>query len=804
MKLNFLIYFWVGSFLSLQAQTILFSEDFESGTLPTGWSRQQAIGSTGWQVGIYTSLSSTNFQIPPHSNFAVSNDDACNCDMSNDLLISPAIDLSAASMPQLTFSTFINGSYNSKGSILVSTDGTTWNTLQDIATNPAWKTYQVNLMQYAGASTVYLAFKHDDNGNYASGVAIDDVVVFEPAFVGNTILFEGFDACTLPSGWGTIEHLGGVGFEFGTPSALSGNTVAIPPHSGCVAAINDAKHDGVNGTPNNVDDFLHTPSLDLSNYGSVFLEFDTWVASDRRFYMDVVVSTDSINWNYVKGIYSIDGWRSFQIDLTNWAGLPKVYIGFRARDFNFTYDQGGGAIDNIHIYEPPTHDLELNHVFPYQYMAVGKSPVKGKIKNLGSDVINSIDIHWQVDNGTINSETLTSLTYDPLSSNDFLFSDSIGIYTTGTHTLKIWISAPNGSPDLNLSNDSITKTIEVLPYLPKKRVVLEEHTATWCTSCPEGLDSTIAFSDRNPDLIVTAIHNGDIMSYTDGNIVAGGMGLRGLPSLTIDRRQSPSTQSLWFSPYNNLEAPYQEHRDLIEPIEITFLQKAYDTLTHELTVEVNAEFFVAYPHDDLRLNVMITEDSVSNEFDANYNQANANTFPYYHRHVARANLDGAWGTQGSLPTSVAVGNYSKLFTWTVPDSFNLDQLEIIGLVQRHSTDRYNRAILNANKIGFNENLSPTSTQAIQLLTSPNINIYPNPFSDNLTVAFNLATTANVSIEIVDMIGQQVGFWQNKTTPAGRQFVTMRPHLSTSLVQGVYFLTIQLGEELFTQEIIYQN
>ncbi len=53
MKLNFLIYFWVGSFLSLQAQTILFSEDFESGTLPTGWSTQQAMGSTGWQIGTH-------------------------------------------------------------------------------------------------------------------------------------------------------------------------------------------------------------------------------------------------------------------------------------------------------------------------------------------------------------------------------------------------------------------------------------------------------------------------------------------------------------------------------------------------------------------------------------------------------------------------------------------------------------------------------------------------------------------------------------------------------------------------------
>lgn len=805
MKFKLLIYILLGSFMSTQAQTVIFSENFETGTLPLGWSTQQETGSVGWQVGNSLTQSSPYFNIPTHSLFAASNDDACNCDMSNDLLISPMINLSTTLFPKLNFSAFYTGAYNSKAEILISTDNITWTTLQNISAHPSWLTHTIDLTHYAGQSSVYLAFKHDDDGAWASGIAIDDVLITDRIFVGNTILYEGFNACALPAGWGQFELQGGFGFEIATTDSISGGGLNIPPHTGCVAGLNDAKHDGASGTLNVVDDYLHTPALDFTNYSSVFLDFDAWVVRGKRFYMDVQVSTDSINWTYVEGIYSIDGWLPFTVDLTNWAGEPKVYIGFSGIDYNFPNSHGAGAIDNIHIYEPPTHDLEITTVFPDKYMEIGKQAIRGKIKNLGGDTIHSVDVHWQINNGLIHSQTLVGLNYIPLSVNDFEFDDSLDINTIGIHDLKVWLSKPNGLSDLNPSNDSIFINMNVLPYLPQKRVVVEEHTAAWCTSCPTAIDSTFAFSQANPEAIIVAIHNGDIMSYGNGNIIAWGLGLQGLPSIMIDRYKYPLPRGLWLHPYKRIDKAYLDRRDLIDPVEVTFLQKSYNSVTKELTVEVNAEFFVDYPNDDLRLNVTITEDSVSNEFDSNYDQANTTGFPYYHRHVARATLDGAWGVQGSLPASVTVGNYSKLFTWTVPDSFNLDHLEIIGMVHRHSDNSYNRAILNANSIAFNASLMPTTVEQVPTANTPNINVYPNPFSDNLIVTFNLETTSNVSIQVVNAIGQEIGNFPPTEMASGRQMVRMKEYLNSNFLQeGIYFINIKLGDNQFTKELIYQK
>ncbi|MDQ3016447.1 MAG: hypothetical protein M3R25_06995, partial [Bacteroidota bacterium] len=77
---------------------IILSENFESGTL-SGWSNQTNATDGGWKAGTPAGLSSQYWPIATNGSafIAATNDDGCNCDKSQDFLISPPLDFKGLS-----------------------------------------------------------------------------------------------------------------------------------------------------------------------------------------------------------------------------------------------------------------------------------------------------------------------------------------------------------------------------------------------------------------------------------------------------------------------------------------------------------------------------------------------------------------------------------------------------------------------------------------------------------------------------------------------------------------------------------
>ena len=160
--------------------TLPFFEDFENG-LPCNWSTTQDSSSFGWLWGDSASLSSSFWMIPGHTNFMASNDDSCNCTMTMDYLISPVFDFSsytALTSITLNFEAYYDSSYGSSAYVEVSLDsGATWNVVHTLSPSSAWQNVIVDLSAYAGSPAVQVAFHHDDNGEWADGFAVDDVLI---------------------------------------------------------------------------------------------------------------------------------------------------------------------------------------------------------------------------------------------------------------------------------------------------------------------------------------------------------------------------------------------------------------------------------------------------------------------------------------------------------------------------------------------------------------------------------------------------------------------------------------------------
>lgn len=156
---------------------VILTEDFETAsgsTPPTGWTSSS--NGVGWEFG--SNLGSQYFPVSAHTNYACSNDDDAGSsnDASVDYLISPALDLTNYSNTSLQFAYTYANTYGSIATVEVSTNGgSSWTVVSTLSTAD-WGTANVDLSAYDGLSNVKVMFHHDDDGQYADGFAVDDVV----------------------------------------------------------------------------------------------------------------------------------------------------------------------------------------------------------------------------------------------------------------------------------------------------------------------------------------------------------------------------------------------------------------------------------------------------------------------------------------------------------------------------------------------------------------------------------------------------------------------------------------------------
>jgi len=177
-------------FLSLQYKgntQVIFTEDFENVTtpnLPTNWTTT----TQGTDGGFYTgdsddAIAGLFWIVKDHTTFAMSNDDVCMCDKSNDFLILPEQDFSTYSETTifLKFDTWMEDLWGGESMVKVDT-GQGWMDVYLMEPKAEWQTRLVNLSAFAGCSTVSVAFHYNDLGQSGLGLAIDDVSIFVPEY----------------------------------------------------------------------------------------------------------------------------------------------------------------------------------------------------------------------------------------------------------------------------------------------------------------------------------------------------------------------------------------------------------------------------------------------------------------------------------------------------------------------------------------------------------------------------------------------------------------------------------------------
>jgi hypothetical protein len=101
-------------------------------------------------------------------------------------------------------------------------------------------------------------------------------------------------------------------------------------------------------------------------------------------------------------------------------------------------------------------------------------------------------------------------------------------------------------------------------------------------------------------------------------------------------------------------------------------------------------------------------------------------------------------------------------------------------------------------------LKPASTPK-PIVDQPNteklladVEVYPNPVSDQLNLTYTINKNANVTIKIMDVLGNEVTTLLSQRVDAGPQKKTFS--LSNKLSSGFYFLRLVVGTESVIKRI----
>lgn len=80
----------------------------------------------------------------------------------------------------------------------------------------------------------------------------------------------------------------------------------------------------------------------------------------------------------------------------------------------------------------------------------------------------------------------------------------------------------------------------------------------------------------------------------------------------------------------------------------------------------------------------------------------------------------------------------------------------------------------------------------------NVKVYPNPVSDQLNLSYRVSKDSNVTIKIMDVLGNEIATLLSERLPAGEQ--TNSFNIASRLNSGFYFIRLIAGNETVIKRI----
>jgi len=177
-------------------------------------------------------------------------------------------------------------------------------------------------------------------------------------------------------------------------------------------------------------------------------------------------------------VVAADGWYSYSFD------IPGTISGTGYVHFLGTSQYGNNIfIDEVEVSQVPSNDAEMATLNANSIITAGMTPITGTFKNNGLTTINSVDLKWQVDAGTIYSQSLSGLNLTAGQSYNYNHTNQWNA-TPSLYSLKVWVENINGgSVDADVANNQIIKSISVASGSTTRFPLYEKFSSSTCGPC---------------------------------------------------------------------------------------------------------------------------------------------------------------------------------------------------------------------------------------------------------------------------------------------------------------------------------
>lgn len=80
----------------------------------------------------------------------------------------------------------------------------------------------------------------------------------------------------------------------------------------------------------------------------------------------------------------------------------------------------------------------------------------------------------------------------------------------------------------------------------------------------------------------------------------------------------------------------------------------------------------------------------------------------------------------------------------------------------------------------------------------NVKVFPNPATDELNLTYSINKESNVTIKIMDVLGNEITTLLTERLSAGEQINSF--NIASKLASGFYFIRVSVGSEIITKRI----
>ena len=333
---------------------------------------------------------------------------------------------------------------------------------------------------------------------------------------------------------------------------------------------------------------------------------------------------------------------------------------------------------------PPSLDAEIASINVASKVLVNtNTTISADIRNLGTTTLTSVEFHYRINNGAIQSDTIAlNLAYAAQATINHTIQWNPSS-TSASNTIEAWLEAPNNGVDQVPSNDTLNLEVAVgNGNTVAKTALFEQFTTAVCQFCPDGAWVAGQMESNYANVATVSIHScfsTDQMTNQEAVDLCATLGVNAAPTGMVDRKLFPSESDVAFgrgAGYPNWTASTWASRSLSQanagsPVDVV-VGGIYDPVTRNITVNVTASFTdFTEPGGDLGISLMIVEDSVIGS-GTGYDQINAyNTSTghpfagrgnpitnYPHRRVMRDILPSTFGDVAAIPANCDFDWYS--------------------------------------------------------------------------------------------------------------------------------------------------